>query len=393
MAKEMGDGPDEAAAGKHSPMPSGDLRAEGPLPEALTPAPTAAPGPLPQPAVAKPVATKRLNLALQGGGTHGAFTWGALDRLLEDERIVFDGVSGTSAGGINAAIFVQGLAEGGREGAKRALDRMWRDVAGRLAMSPLQNTPLEKALWGYDLTYSVAYQTFETLTRVVSPYQVNPFMAEFNPLRQVIADNLDEARLKRDPKAIRLFISATNVRTGKPRVFSRTEVTTDVILASACLPNVFRAVEIDGEAYWDGGYLGNPAIWPLYYERGAPDILLVQINAIMRNELPTTPSDIMNRLNEISFNASLMAEMRAIDFVQRLLDSGRLEQPRYRRIFLHCVEDEERMRKFKLSTKLNGDWEFLQTIRRYGWEAADKFLREHFDTIGRESTLDIQRYL
>jgi len=364
---------------------------------AADPAGKAAPGesaaPLPQPAVAKPVATKRLNLALQGGGTHGAFTWGVLDRLLEDERIVFDGVSGTSAGAINAAIFVQGLAEAGRAGARAALDRLWRAVAARLAVSPLRNTPFEKALWGYDLTYSVAYQAFDTLSRVFSPYQLNPFGIEFNPLRQVIADNLDEARLKRDPKAIRLFISATNVRTGKPKVFTRTEVTTDVILASACLPNVFQAVEIDGEAYWDGGYLGNPAIWPLYYERGAPDILLVQINAIMRNEVPQTPSDIMNRLNEISFNASLMAEMRAIDFVQRLLDGGRLEQPRYRRIFLHCVEDEDRMRKFKLSTKLNGDWEFLLTLRRYGWEAADKFLAEHFDALGRESTLDIQRYL
>ncbi|MBK1657987.1 patatin-like phospholipase family protein [Paracraurococcus ruber] len=334
-----------------------------------------------------------MNLALQGGGTHGAFTWGVLERLLEDERLVFDGVSGTSAGAINAAIFVQGLAEGGREGARRALDKLWRAVAFNLAASPLRNSPIEKAIWGYDLTYSFAYQTFETLSRVFSPYQLNPFPIEFNPLRQVIAENLDEARLKRDPKAIRLFISATNVRTGKPRVFTRTEVNTDVILASACLPNVFKAVEIDGEAFWDGGYLGNPAIWPLYYERGAPDILLVQINVVDRRELPTTPSDIMNRLNEISFNASLMAEMRAIDFVQRLLDGGRLEQPRYRRIFLHCVEDEERMRQFKLSTKLNGDWDFLQTLRRYGREAADRFLAEHFDAIGRESTLDIQRYL
>ncbi|MCB4820690.1 patatin-like phospholipase family protein [Roseicella aerolata] len=399
MATERG-GPGKPAGtrpnGAGHAAPTGDLRGEGPLPEALTPRPTAPdsqPQPLGQPAVAKPVQTKRINLALQGGGTHGAFTWGVLDRLLEDERLAFDGVSGTSAGAINAVIFVQGLAEGGREGARRALDKMWRDVAARLAVSPLRNTPIEKALWGYDLTYSVAYQTFDTLSRVFSPYQLNPFLAEFNPLRQVITDNLDEARLKRDPKAIRLFISATNVRTGKPRVFTRTEVNTDVVLASACLPNIFRAVEIDGEAYWDGGYLGNPAIWPLYYERGAPDILLVQINAIMRQELPTTPSDIMNRLNEISFNASLMAEMRAIDFVQRLLDSGRLEQPRYRRIFLHCVDDEDRMRQFKLSTKLNGDWEFLLTLRRYGWEAADRFLSEHFDTIGRESTLDIQRYL
>ncbi|SDB67853.1 patatin-like phospholipase family protein [Belnapia rosea] len=345
------------------------------------------------PAVAKPPAPRRINLALQGGGTHGAFTWGVLERLLEDERLAIDGVSGASAGAINAAILVQGLADGGREGAIRALDRIWRDVAARLAVSPLRNTPFEKALWGYDLTYSVAYQAFETLTRVFSPYQFNPFPVEFNPLRQVLDANLDWQRLRQDPKAVRLFISATNVRTGKPRVFTRAEVSTDVVLASACLPNVFRAVEIDGEAYWDGGYVGNPALWPLYYERGAPDIVLVQINAIMRAELPTSATDIMNRLNEINFNASLMAEMRAIDFVQRLLDSGRLEQPRYRRIFLHVIEDEERMREFKLSTKLNGDWEFLQTLRRYGREAADRFLAEHSDQLGKESTLDIQRYL
>jgi len=349
--------------------------------------------PLSRPAVAKPATTRRVNLALQGGGTHGAFTWGVLERLLEDDRLEFDGVSGTSAGAINAAILVQGLAEGGREGAIRALEKLWNDVAARLAVSPLRNTPFEKALWGYDLTYSFAYQAFDTLTRVFSPYQFNPFPVEFNPLRQVIADNLDAERLRRDPKAIRLFISATNVRTGKPRVFTRPEVTPDVLLASACLPNIFRAVEIDGEAYWDGGYLGNPALWPFYYERGAPDIVLVQINAILRPDLPTTPSDIMNRLNEITFNASLMAEMRAIDFVQRLLDAGRLEQPRYRRIFLHVIEDEERMREFKLSTKLNGDREFLQALRRYGREAADRFLSEHFDSLGRESTLDIRRYL
>ncbi len=345
------------------------------------------------PHVAKPVPPRRVNLALQGGGTHGAFTWGVLERLLEDERLEFDGVSGTSAGGINAALFVQGLAEGGRAGAIRALDKLWRDIAARLANSPLRNTPFEKAIWGHDLTHSVAYQAFETLIRVFSPYQLNPFPTAFNPLRQVIADNLDVEALRRNPKATRLFISATNVRTGKPRVFTRTEVTPEVLLASACLPNVFRAVEIDGEAFWDGGYLGNPAIWPLYHEGGSPDIILVQINAIMRPELPTSASDIMNRLNEISFNASLMSEMRAIDFVQRLLEAGRLEQPRYRQIFLHVIEDEDRMREFKLSTKLNGDWQFLQVLRRYGREAADRFLAEHFAEVGRSSTLDIQRFL
>ena len=347
----------------------------------------------PAPYVAKPVKPRRINLALQGGGTHGAFTWGVLERLLEDDRLDIDGVSGTSAGAINAAILVQGLAEGGREGAVRALGRLWRDVATRLAFSPLQNTPLEKAIWGYDLTYSVAYQWFDFAIRAFSPYQFNPFPIEYNPLRTVIEDQLDTGVLRRDPKGARLFISATNVRTGKPRVFTRTEVDADALMASACLPNIFRAVEIDGEAYWDGGYLGNPALWPLYHEGGAPDILLVQINAILRPELPTSTTGIMNRLNEISFNASLMSEMRAIDFVQRLLEAGRLEQPRYRRIFLHCIDDEDRMRKFNLSTKLNGDWEFLQVLRRYGHQAADRFLAESFDRIGRESTLDIKRYL
>jgi predicted acylesterase/phospholipase RssA len=210
---------------------------------------------------------------------------------------------------------------------------------------------------------------------------------------RALQNSLDLKKLRDDKHAMRLFISATNVRTGKPKVFRREELTVDALLASACLPNVFKAVEIDGEAYWDGGYLGNPALWPLYHERSAADIILVQLNPLYRAEIPTTVSDIMNRLNEISFNASLMSEMRAIDFVQRLLEGGRLEQPRYRRLFLHSIEDEPRMRAFKLSTKFNGDWDFLQTLRQYGHEAADHFLSHSSAQIGRESTLDIQRYL
>lgn len=349
------------------------------------------------PSIAAPAlaqrATRRVNLALQGGGTHGAFTWGALDRLLEDDRIEFDGLSGTSAGAINGAILALGLLEGGRQGAKDALNRFWRALGAKFAVSPLKATPIEKALWGWDLKYSLAWNAFDTMTRVMSPYQLNPFQMEFNPLRKALDESLDLARLRADKSAIRLFISATNVRTGKPKVFNRAEITVDALLASACLPNVFKAVEIDGEAYWDGGYLGNPALWPLYHERMAADIVLVQLNPLLRPELPTTTSDIMNRLNEISFNASLMSEMRAIDFVQRMLDSGRLEQPRYRRIFLHAIEDEERMRAFKLSTKFNGDWDFLTTLRDYGRDAADLFIRDSLNKVGRESTLDIQRYL
>lgn len=348
--------------------------------------------PQPSPAI-RARETRRINLALQGGGTHGAFTWGVLERLLEEDWLEFDGMSGTSAGAINAAIFALGLSEGGRAGARDGLDRFWRNLGSKFAISPMQTNPVEKALWGWDMTYSLAWNAFDTLTRVASPYQFNPFPIEFNPLRRALETSLDLARLRSDPQAIRLFISATNVRTGKPKVFTREEITVDALLASACLPNIFRAVEIDGEAYWDGGYLGNPALWPLYHERMAADIILVQLNPIYRPELPTSVSDIMNRLNEISFNASLMSEIRAIDFVRRLLESGRLEQPRYRRIFLHLIEDEERMRAFKLSTKFNGDWHFLQTMRRYGQEAADSFLTQSGSRLGRESTLDTGRFL
>ena len=342
------------------------------------------------PTVAKPPARKRISLALQGGGTHGAFTWGVLERLLEDDRLEIDGLSGTSAGAINGVMLVEGLLEGGPAAAISALDRFWRSIAGKLAVSPIQATPMEKLVWGHDLTWSVAYRTFDTLSRVLSPYQLNPLPYAYNPLRDALADSIDFERLRMEARAPRLFVSATSVRTGKPRVFTRRELTVDALLASACLPQVFKAVEIDGEPYWDGGYLGNPALWPLYDQGGPPDIVLVQLNPQVREEPPTTASDIANRLNEITFNGSLMAEMRAIDFVQRLLDSGRLEQPRYRRLFIHVIEDEDRMRRFKLSTKFNGDWDFLSTLRQYGREAADAWLAAHFDKLGRESSVDIR---
>jgi len=349
----------------------------------------ATPGPA-APAVSRPPPRRRISLALQGGGTHGAFTWGVLERLLEDERLDVDGLSGTSAGAINGVMLVEGLLEGGPAAAIAALDRFWRSIAAKLAVSPIQATPFEKLVWGHDLTWSVAYRTFDTLSRVLSPYQINPFPYSYNPLRDALAESIDFERLRSEAKAPRLFVSATSVRTGKPRVFTRRELTVDALLASACLPQVFKAVEIDGEPYWDGGYLGNPALWPLYDQGGPPDIVLVQLNPTVREEPPTTASDIVNRLNEITFNGSLMAEMRAIDFVQRLLDTGRLEQPRYRRLFIHLIEDEDRMRRFKLSTKFNGDWDFLSTLRQYGREAADAWLAEHFDKLGRESSVDIR---
>lgn len=337
-----------------------------------------------------PPPRKRVSLALQGGGTHGAFTWGVLERLLEEERLEIDGLSGTSAGAINATLVVQGLIEDGAAGAIRTLDAFWRSVATKLLFSPVRSTPFEKAIWGHDLTYSLAYQTFDTMARVLSPYQLNPFPFEWNPLRQALEESIDFEALRSAAKAPRLFVSATSVRSGKPRIFTRKEITPEALLASACLPQVFKAVEIDGEPYWDGGYLGNPALWPLYEQGGPPDLVLVMLNPLVREEIPTSTSDIVNRLNEITFNGSLMAEMRAIDFVQRLLDAGRLEQPRYRRLFIHVIEDEARLRGFKLATKFNGDWDFLSTLRQFGREAADRWLAENFDKLGRESSADVR---
>jgi NTE family protein len=270
------------------------------------------------------------------------------------------------------------------------LEKFWKKISDEGAKGPLQPSWIDKALNNHNLDYSPVFMMMDIMSRIMSPYELNPM--NVNPLRKVLESSID-FNVLREGCPVKLFLSATNVRTGKPKVFRREELTVDALLASACLPNVFKAIEIDGEAYWDGGYLGNPALWPLYHERSAADIILVQLNPLYRAEIPTTVSDIMNRLNEISFNASLMSEMRAIDFVQRLLEGGRLEQPRYRRLFLHSIEDEPRMRAFKLSTKFNGDWDFLQTLRQYGHEAADHFLTHSSAQIGRESTLDIQRYL
>ncbi|MBE9604446.1 patatin-like phospholipase family protein [Acetobacteraceae bacterium H6797] len=334
-----------------------------------------------------------INLALQGGGTHGAFTWGVVERLLEEEWLEICAISGTSAGAINGAMLAQGLGEGGRQGGIDALDRLWRQLGRALALSPLQNSPFERVLWGPDLSFSFAWQFFEALTRIWSPYQLDPFKLDMNPLRDLLAEQFRRESLAL-PGAPKLFVSATSVRTGKARVFKSAEISVDALLASACLPQIFKAVEVDGEPFWDGGYLGNPAIWPLYDEKGPPDVVLVQINPLVREDVPMTVMDIMSRLNEIGFNASLMNEMRAIEFVQRLLDEGVLKPPRYHRLFMHLIEDEERMRAFKESTKYNGDWSFLTTLKQYGREAADGWLKANIHRLGQESTVDIkERFL
>jgi NTE family protein len=341
--------------------------------------------------LAGPKAEKTISLALQGGGAHGAFTWGVLDYLLQDGRLAIEAVTGASAGSMNAVVLLEGWIRGGPDGAREQLRKFWKRVSLEGVLSPIQRTLFDQFLGFWSSGGTPAHLWLNAWSRAASPYEFNPL--DINPLRAALKEIIDFERVRACTEA-KVFIAATNVWTGKIHVFDGPDLTVDHVLASACLPRLFRAVEIDGEPFWDGGYLGNPALWPLYERGGPPDIVLVQLNPLVREETPTNASDIMNRLNEITFNGSLMAEMRAIDFVQRLLDAGRLEQLRYRRLFLHVIEDEERMRRFKLSTKFNGDWDFLKTLRGFGREAAERWLADHFDKLGKESSLDIRaRYL
>jgi NTE family protein len=337
-------------------------------------------------------ADKRVNLALQGGGAHGAFTWGVLDRLLEDERIGFDGISATSAGAMNAAVLAYGLSVGGREGAKKALASFWRRVSHAAAFGPLQPTPLDRVFGNRSLESSPAFVLFDLMTRLFSPYQFNPL--NFNPLRQVLEQTVDFEAIRRVECPVKLFLSATNVRSGKVRVFDNMDLTVDAVLASGCLPFMFQAVEIDGECYWDGGYMGNPAIFPLIYNCESTDVLIVHINPLEREELPHNATEIMNRINEISFNSSLMREMRAISFVTRLIDENEGLGNQLRRMMVHSIAADDVMGKLGVASKLNADWEFITWLKDTGRERADAWLTRNFDRLGRESTVDIRaRYL
>ena len=331
---------------------------------------------------------KTINLALQGGGAHGAFTWGVLDRLVEEERLGFDGISATSAGAMNAAVFAYGLSEGGRTGAKKALANFWRRVSHAAAFSPLQPTLFDRLLGNKSLEHSPAFMLFDMMSRLLSPYQLNPL--NYNPLRDLVAESVDFEKLRKTCCPVKLYLSATNVRTGKVRVFGNDEVNVDAVLASACLPFLFQAVEIDGDPYWDGGYMGNPCIYPLIYECDSRDVLIVHINPLERKHMPHTAAEILNRINEISFNSSLMREMRAISFVTRLIDSGALDGSGLKRMLIHSIAANEVMNELGHTSKLNADWEFLTNLRDSGRAHADAWLKANFDRLGSDSTVDIR---
>jgi NTE family protein len=340
---------------------------------------------------APPSLRKKINLALQGGGAHGAFTWGVLDYLLEDGRLIIEGLSGTSAGALNAVICIDGLARGGSQEARKRLADFWRAVSidGKLPL--IQRQIVERLLTFMPLEGTPVQAWFDAMSRYFSPYDLNPL--NINPLREVIERFVDFDAVRRLTD-VQLFVSATNVTTGRLRIFPREKISVDVVMASAALPLVFQAVTIDGTPYWDGGYMGNPAIFPFFRNTTTEDVLIVQINPVERREVPTSARDIMNRINEITFNSSLLAEYRSIEFVARLIDQGRLPRGmgpgQYRRVNAHRIVLGDGKKAYSADTKLSTDYDFFRMLRTNGRRAAHRFLDAHFDDIGVRSTFDLR---
>ncbi|WEK50716.1 MAG: patatin-like phospholipase family protein [Candidatus Kaistia colombiensis] len=329
---------------------------------------------------------KIINLGLQGGGAHGAFTWGVLDKLLEDGRLCFEGISGTSAGALNAVALADGMARDGAAGARDRLREFWMRVsaAGRAGASARDFIGAWMGSWR--MPAMQPFRMIEAMTNFSSPYGFNPM--NINPLREIVVEMVDFEKV-RACAAPRLFISATAVKTGKIKVFSDGAITADAVLASACLPYLFQTVEVDGEPYWDGGFTGNPALFPFFTETKTSDILLVQINPIERNAVPTSAKEILERMSEITFNASLLREIRAIDFVNRMLDQGRLDPGHYRHNRVHRVDAGKALENFSASTKFDTSRAFFEELHAAGREVAGDWLQAHFADIGVRDTVDL----
>ena len=348
-----------------------------------------------------------VNLALQGGGSHGAFTWGVLDALLEDGRVELEGISGTSAGAMNAVALGHGFAQSlgksksdPREVARQSLTDLWNGVVAMGAVSEAQRAPFEMLLsglggihtpagqWANQLSDSASNFWISALSQNVSPYQSNPL--DINPLKGFLEKLIDFEALTK-LKALKIFLVATRVSTGKAEIFSGKRLTADAVMASACLPMVFKAVEIEGEHYWDGGYSGNPAIHPLIYNCHSRDVVLVQINPIKRDKLPTTAADIADRMNEITFNASLIAEMRAISFVKRLIADGKLDAAHYKDLLLHRIDGGEELEDYNAASKISTRSSMIHQLRDLGQSCGKAWLKEKFNHLGKQDTINIAR--
>ena len=334
--------------------------------------------------------TKKVGIALQGGGAHGAFTWGVLDRLLEEEDIIADAMCGTSAGAVNAVVCAYGLHVGGPEKAKELLEKLWREIAlsGSYFFKP---GIFDKAFGNGDIYNSPGYIWFNTVTQFLSPYNFNPF--NYNPLRDILNNLVDFEELHKYSKK-KLFICATNVKTNRAKIFSNKEITVDAVLASACLPFLFQAVEIDGEYYWDGGYMGNPPIFPIITNSSVKDIVLIKINSININSVPTTARDIADRVNEISFNSSLINEMKLIHYRNELLRNGilKVDDKANREIFVHTISGYDALSQLNYSSKMNTSWDFLVALKEKGRQIAEKWLETDYKEVGLKSTFDVEAH-
>lgn len=331
---------------------------------------------------------KKVSFALQGGGAHGAFTWGVLDRLLEGDFFEVEGVCGTSAGGINAVAVSQGIVKGGNEGARQEMHRLWKTISDSGKKSALKRGFVDKLLGKFTMNHSPAYIGFDFMSRIFSPSQLNPMNK--NPFRDLVNEFFDFEALRKTKK-VKAFVCATSVKTGKLKIFETSELRTESILASACLPMLFQAVEIDGEHYWDGGYIGNPPLYPLIYNCETPDIITIKLNPTYLEEVPSTSREILDRLNEITCNATLIREMRMINFLSKLIDDGSVVPGKLKRLHMHLIENEEVFKDLNFSSKLNTDWDFLIHLFEEGRKAGDKWMDENYARVGIESTADIEK--
>jgi len=328
---------------------------------------------------------KRVSLALQGGGAHGAYTWGVLDRLLEEDLFEIAGITGASAGAINAAAVVDGHAEAGSEGARERLRQLWSAVAEQARLSPFKRSPLNVWLGDWSLDNSPGKVWFDFVSHFVSPYDFNPM--DINPLRRVLAELIDFERI-RQASGQKLFISATRVSDGKLRVFRNSETTADAVLASTCLPHLFKAVEIDGDDYWDGGYAGNPVLFPYLFESQADDVILVQLNPVRRAETPRSARQIADRVDEITFNASLQRELRALSFVASMLKSGAKMPAGFRPLRIHRIDADVGLEPFSASSKMNAERGFILHLHALGRQAAEHWLADNSALVGIRSSFD-----
>jgi len=327
---------------------------------------------------------KEITLALQGGGSHGAFTWGVLEQLFEKDLFDITGICGTSAGAMNAGIAVYGYHLNGNQGAIDLLNAFWKNLSNAFRFSPIQQSPLDKIVSAGNMEFSPGYNMFSLISNYLSPYQWNPL--DLNPLKDILEELIDFRELRKSK--MKLFTCATNVKTGQAKVFDTQHISLDALLASACLPLLYKAVKVDSEYYWDGGYMGNPPLYPLIKGTNTNDIVLVQINPCRIKTIPTKADEILHRINEVSFNSSLIAELRLIEFKNKILANGYNMNGKLRKVCYHMISADNILERFDVSSKSNSSWEFINLLKKEGKKYAARWIEMNYARINNETSAD-----